>query len=224
MKLVHPEYSFQIEFVEGKATELIIENPHVFTQFVQELLWQLDDNEGRFVLSHNNELLKLNQQMDCIINPFEIDINQKKMITKLYNIIKQEVINSELMYELAEAHHPLVKMLNAIQQRVDYPLTFKEEFDILSLVKYMDVKLVNEKGELIEQIIDYSKILYQLLKQDIIILINIQSYLSEQEIQLLLKHSIYEKIHFLFIENVDREIIRENVRKIIIDSDRCEIY
>lgn len=224
MKLVHPEYTFQIEFIEGQATELIIEEPHMFSSFMFELLQQLEGEYGRFVLSHENDLIKLEKQIECIINPFALDINQKKIITKLYNVIKQEVMCSELMIELSESHSALIELMNKIEEQIDYPLCFKDEFDIVSLLKYMDVKLIDMTGDLVEQLIDYSKLLYQLLKQDIIILVNIQSYLSEEEIEALLKHSAYEKIHFLFIENMDRGLVRSGIRKIIIDKDRCEIF
>lgn len=224
MKLVHPDYSFQIEFTEGNATELIIEEPHLFSDFIYELIQQLDGNEGRFVLAHENELIKLSQRIDCVINPFGLDINQKKVINKLYQLIKEEVMCSELMIQLGDAYGVLVDMMNRIQEYIDYPLSFKDEVDVVALLKYMDVKLVNIEGDLVEQIIDYSKFLHQLLRQDIMILVNIQSYLQEQEIQALLKHSAYEKVHFLFIENVDRELIREGIRRIVVDKDRCEIF
>ena len=139
-------------------------------------------------------------------------------------MIKQEVMTSELSIQLNEVYGSLAEIMHEIQDYLDYPICFKDECDIVALLKHMEVKFIGVEGDLVERLIDYSKILNQLLRQDIMVLVNIQSYLREEEIQTLLKHANYEKLHFLFIENVDRGLVRERIRKIIIDKDRCEIY
>ncbi len=224
MKLVHPDYSFQLEFEEGRAIELIIENPSVFTSFINELLLQLEGEEGRFVLSHEYDVIEVNQKLECIINPFDLDVNKKKIINKLYALIKQEVIMSELMVEMGEAYHKFIEIINKIEGNVDYPLSYRDDIDINNFLKFMDVKLQLDEGSVLEKIVDYTKILHELMRYDIIVLVNIQSYLSHKELEELLKYAFYEEIHFLFIESIDRGNINDNIKKVIIDKDLCEIF
>ena len=224
MKLVHPEYSFQLEFIEGGAIELIIENPKAFTGFINELLFQLEGEEGRFVLSHEYDVIEINQRLECIINPFDLDANKKKIINKLYTLIKQEIIMSELMVEIGEAYHKFIEIINNIEGTVDYPLYYREDIDINNFLKFMDVKLQIDEGSVLEKIVDYIKILHELMRYDIIVLVNIQSYLSHKELEGLLKHACYEEIHFLFIESMDRGNTNDNIKKVIIDKDLCEIF
>ena len=224
MKLVHPDYSFQLEFIEGRAIELVIENPKVFTGFINELLFQLEGEEGRFVLSHEYDVIEISQKLECIINPFDLDANKKKIINKLYALIKQEVIMSELMVEMGEVYHKFIEIINKIEGTVDYPLSYREDVDINNFLKFMDVKLQIDEGSVLEKIVDYTKILHQLMRYDIIVLVNIQSYLSHKELEELLKYACYEEIHFLFIESIDRGNTNDNIKKVIIDKDLCEIF
>lgn len=64
MKLVHPEYTFQIEFQEGIVQKLIIESPRVMSDFVVDFKKQVDGGKGKWVLSDAGEILK-----------FAIDVN-----------------------------------------------------------------------------------------------------------------------------------------------------
>ena len=59
MKLVHQDYSFQIEFEENVVQKLIIESPHILSSFLVELKRQINGKEGKWVLSHEGEVLEI---------------------------------------------------------------------------------------------------------------------------------------------------------------------
>lgn len=42
MKLVHPDYTFQIEFQEGFVQKLILESPSVMSDFIVDFRKQLE--------------------------------------------------------------------------------------------------------------------------------------------------------------------------------------
>ena len=50
MKLVHPEYTFQIRFQEGTVQKLVVESPAVLSEFVVDFKMQLAGKEGKWVL------------------------------------------------------------------------------------------------------------------------------------------------------------------------------
>ena len=50
MKLVHPDFEFHIELPKEEIIHLIIENPSCFYKYSQELMKQIQGEEGKFVL------------------------------------------------------------------------------------------------------------------------------------------------------------------------------
>ena len=83
MRLVNSKYNLKIEFEENKSTELVVENKECMIDIVQNLLSQVDGIEGDFVLAAEKEM-KMEKDVLFIIDPFSIDFNNKKIITKLY--------------------------------------------------------------------------------------------------------------------------------------------
>lgn len=56
----------------------------------------------------------------------------------------------------------------------------------------------------------------------LIILVNIKSYFTKQQLEYLFLFVQYNEIHLLLIENLQRDFTND-IDKYIIDSDRCEI-
>lgn len=82
MKLVYPDYTYQMNFIEGKVNVVVIENTSEFRHLIEEILMQIDGNDGRFVLSDNKEILKIPNNIQCIIDPFSLELNNKKILGK----------------------------------------------------------------------------------------------------------------------------------------------
>ena len=78
MKLVHPDIKNQIIFSENKVNVLTIENKTFFTEFVSELFSQYSGNEGKFILSEDDKELSIPKTCELILNPINLDINNKQ--------------------------------------------------------------------------------------------------------------------------------------------------
>ncbi|MCR5837609.1 MAG: type II-A CRISPR-associated protein Csn2, partial [Lachnospiraceae bacterium] len=84
MKLVNAKYNLIIEFKENMTPVLIIENPKAMEDIISNIWAQVNGQDGDFILSSEKEI-RIEKQMDCIINPFAIDFNSKKIINSLYS-------------------------------------------------------------------------------------------------------------------------------------------
>lgn len=49
-----------------------------------ELAGQVEGKEGRFVLSDNEKEVDISKNVELIFNIFALDINERKLISKLY--------------------------------------------------------------------------------------------------------------------------------------------
>ena len=84
MKLVHINLNEGILVDAINCTEWVIESPEYFSEYVMELAGQVEGKEGRFVLSDNEKEVDISKNVELIFNIFALDINERKLISKLY--------------------------------------------------------------------------------------------------------------------------------------------
>ncbi len=101
MKLVHTNLNTAVLSDKYVFTEWIIESPKLYAYYLQELFLQQNGEEGRFVLSDKEKELNIAKNMEIIVNPFQIEINGRKILNKLYAELDQ-LSKSELMYYLTD--------------------------------------------------------------------------------------------------------------------------
>lgn len=204
-------------------SEWIIESPELFTEYVQELYMQCENDEGRFVLSEEENEISLSKVSEIIMNPLGLELNQKKIINKLYSeLVKTSV--SEVMYEkTAELTRYIANYIMDLEDNADYTVQFADRLDVSILLKAMDVKYEETEESLLEHLIRYIKLVVPLLNIRLIILVNIRSYLNDRQFDGLIQEIKYQEIKALFIENQERGCAEGGMRYII-DKDGCEIY
>ena len=89
----------------------------------------------------------------------------------------------------------------------------------------MNLKEITKGGNysFSEKIIQYMKIMSELMGKKLLVFVNIRSDLEKDQIQELMKNAVYNEIALLFIENIQRDFL-EMKKYYIIDKDGCEVY
>lgn len=184
---------------------------------------QCGKGEGRFVLSKDESEMDLPKAADMIMSPLGLDLNERKIINKLYSeLVKVSV--SEVMYErTAELTRYVSDYIMDLEDSVNYAVQFSDRLDIAGLLKAMDVKYEEIEESLLEHLIRYIKLVVELLGVKLIIFVNLRSYLSDRQFRGLIQEIKYQEVKALFIENQEKACIEGGMRYII-DKDGCEIY
>ena len=99
-----------------------------------------------------------------------------------------------------------------------------EEFEILNLFKFADVKINESPKNILEKITDFILTIYNLQSFSCFVFINLKSYLTNNELEELYDFIAYKKINILLLENIKREEILSKEKIRVIDKDLCEIY
>lgn len=223
MRLVHFDLTEAILDETSNFTEWILESPEIFSEYVQELNNQIAGEEGRFVLSENEKELDLEKKAELIINPFGVDVNSRKILNKLYTELS-ELSKTEQMYtKTVELFQNMQEYMFELEQCTDYILEFDHDLDMIALLKAMNIRYENKEVNQLERLIQYIKILSSAAGIRLFIFVNIRSYLSEEQMQEIVKELCYQEVHALFIENQQRSCMKGG-RQYIIDKDRCEIF
>ena len=223
MKLVCADWERQILLDSQRITEWIVESPDLFSQIVQQLPQQINGGSAGFVLSDSEKELDLSKCAEMIINPFAIDFNDKKIQKKLYAELLEISKGEELYLTTQEILNSLNNYFLQLESISGYELETDVEGDMLALFKAMGIQVQDYAADFFETLIQYIKVMADLMKKKLIIFVNIRSYLNDIQIEQVSEIAVYNEIAILFIENIQRDFSKQR-KYYIIDKDGCEIY
>lgn len=222
MKLVHSELETPLTLNNEGIFELIIESPTDFSKYVSELIHQVEGWEGNFILLKGDVELDLAKESVFITNPFDVNINDAKLLKKLYAELK-EIGYEHFFIQTQELISSLEKYILELEHHSDYILEVDNNIDFNNLFKTFCVKFTCLSEDFFENIIQFIKINASLLKKKLFIFVNLKSYIDEQQYFQLIQLAEYEKVAILLIDNKQNNFSKD-VNKYIIDLDRCHIY
>lgn len=221
MKLLHKEYGFEIDVFENSISVLIIENAVAYAKIINDLWKQSNGDEGGFSLLEDDKMRNIAKDVECIINPFALSCNNKKIITKLYQELK-DIALDKMQQETIDLNANLVSYIENLTQAVPYPINFHLEFDVSAILKSYNVVLADKYESLLEKIIEYIKVCRHICNIDIYFFVNLKCFLSEKEIFDLYEFAFYEKIKIVLFESIQNKTM-DDEKVWILDQDLCII-
>ena len=220
MKLVNSKYNLSMEWEENKSTTLIVENKDNMLNIINNLINQLSGQEGDFVLSDEVKV-KWEKQADFVLEPFTINFNNKKILSKMYEQMFD--VSKDEIEDYNSINNVIINAIDKVTQRVEYNnIVYNLDFDWKNIYKLYDVKIGEDYDNLSEKIEEYIKIIADVLHIKLVIFLNLKEYLSKIELENIQQICFYKKINLLLLESEEREKI-ENEKTFIIDKDRCLI-
>ena len=220
MKLKVIGFDNEIVFDSENVNVLTIKNTKCFSNFVGIINDKVNGIESNeiFLLNDNNEELKMDKKVYMVLDVFNIDYNSKKILTKIYNIISDN-INKNQDFEIEKIS---LKLRNYIIQEInELPFEFlmKEDLDVSEILKLYNLKIdsrnylsVLEKVELLIDIIKTLKI------ADVLIVPNLKLFLDEEELLELYKYSLYNEVSLFLIEKNESKQLKYE-KNMIIDEN-----
>lgn len=224
MKLIHPKINYQIIFKENITNVIVIENPIMFRSFIEEFINQCSGEEGRFLLSENENEIDISKNVELIIDYFALEFNQKKILTKVYNYLRDLSQQENYYLKTNELQIKIFQYLEELASSSEYPLVHSAEVDIISIFKAAEIKLEINHETLLEKLINYINIMQEFCGIFCIVFVNLKSYLTEEELKQLYTHASYRKVHIILLEGRLYNRIADLEKVFILDNDLCEIY
>lgn len=166
-------------------------------------------------------MISIPKKVECIFNPWALDYNNKKAITRLYKEL-EDTVQEKHIDQMTRINAEVVNVIDRALNDVPYPLTMRYDYDISGMFKLYDVKFDIVDVSLLDKITTYIKIMHQVCHIDVFIFIGLKTYMTEHEIVGLYQMGFYEKVSILLIESVSRPKLQSEVVKVI-DHDMCVI-
>ncbi|HET4509979.1 MAG: type II-A CRISPR-associated protein Csn2 [Gemella morbillorum] len=224
MKIINREWHRQIELKENVIHTLILENKVYYREIILELLRQHKGLEGDFVLSEKNKDIAFDKNSYFITDLFNIDINNKKVLTKVYATLQKQV--EEDIVEYNQLTSVIKRYFERLVFNNNLDLEQDEEIDVMSLLKLGDFKIHFEESNYLEKIIKYMKVLIDLCGVKVIFLIGLHSIFNNNEIKQFYKEICLNKIKIVNIETQQfSDYSNKDYKELIyiFDKDNCEI-
>lgn len=211
-----------ILFSSGQSALWVIESPRVFAEYIQELCVQQAGGEGRFVLSENEEEVSIEKHVEIVINPFSVDINDKRILSRLYRELSQKAFGENMYLYTQKVISVLNQYFAELEQQESYFLTADTEIDMMAVFKAMGVKVENYADDYMQNISQYVKLIAELLSKKVIVFVNLRSYMEIWQVEEIIREAAHNEMAVLFIESSQKSFPKD-VIQYIIDNDICEI-
>ncbi len=224
MKIINKNWQRKIEIEENTIYTLVFENKKYYRENIKELISQYKGNEGNFIYSNDNKEISIEKSSYIITDIFNIEINSKKILTKIYNSLLKQIIDDTVEYNELTTH------IRAYFEKLIFNSPFEveqgEEIDINSFLKLGDFRIHIEEDDILEKFIKFLKVLVQLFGINIIFIVGLHNVFTDEEVREIYKEVCVNKISIINIEyqqfdNISDENYIEKVY--IFDRDNCEI-
>lgn len=224
MKLVHPYIERQLIFEEDKINIMVIENQKLFSELVQELIVAINGGDGKFVISEGMNIINISKVGELCIDIFSCDINSKKAITKLYELLRVKSVDEDMHLQTSQILNSLLSYVeDLIFEFGEYELSYNLDVDIMAIFKALEIKFDLSNKTYLEKLLDYVYINSEFLSKKLFIFVNLKSFLLEDELEEFYKMMFYKKINILLLESVEREYKFSCEEYHIIDKDLCQV-
>ena len=224
MKIINKNWQRKIEIEDNIIYTLVFENKKYYRENIIELTNQHKGNEGSYILSNDNKEILFDKNSYIITDIFNIDINSKKVLTKIYNSLLKEIVEDISTYNELSTNIRVYfeKLIFNSSLEIDQG----EEIDMFSLLKLGDFKIHVEQDDILEKFVKFLKVLTELCGCRIIFVVGLHTVFTQDEIIEIYKEVCLNKINIINIEyqqfyNLSNENYKEIVY--IFDGDNCEI-
>lgn len=222
MKLIERELGLEIEIKENIVSVLVLEDINLRLSLIEELYLQVQGKDGKWLLAENEKTFDLSKNIEMILEPFSLQLNNKKVKMKLYQDMK--LIAEDFFYTQGlEVHSHICNYLENLTEKISYPIKYTEEWNLLELFKTYNVELEEECSDICEKLFHYINLTNQVCGIDIFVAVNLKQYLSENQLLELYKLVKYSKINLILIEFGMYKQKYDCEEVYILDKDDCLI-
>lgn len=203
-----------------KISVLYIENQRLFRNTVRSF-YDASFDENNIVFSENYNPVKFKNNVCFISDIFSIDFSSS-FLKKVYEDLA-DYSNTYLRESTISINAGIMDFLERLSQNYDFDFEFKDNVDVIDLLKMQSFKPNLNNDNLLSRLVDYIVMTRKYSSVNCFVILNLHSYFSLTELELLYRELSYQNIEILLIENRKTFDSIQNEKAYIVDDDMCEI-
>jgi len=222
MTIAYSEVGLYCELNETQILNLVIENQQIFSNIISDIYYQINGGSGKFVLSDNNNPLDLKKNVELVTQIIPFEINQRELLNKLYAELKNISVDGNNYQLTQQIFSDISSYVYTLTEDLENDITVDVPQDINGILKMLGIRFTEQGTELTDKILEYMIAVNNFKGRRVFIFVNLRSYLTDSQIELLYKDILLRKMTVICIESSDRKHL-SNTKTIIIDKDMCII-
>jgi CRISPR-associated protein Csn2 len=222
LRLTHPSIDYAFDFTNQHVYEFCIENRKLFQDIALDLVRQNDGGDGGFCLFDTSKEWTFSTSTFVVSDLLRLDVNNRRILTKLYDELKQNV-DSAHMNELGRIRDDIFALFEGIVEVEKEALIFDDGVSAVDLMKLVNLRFNNLEASIVESITEFTRCAFEYLRVKLFCVINLRSYLTEEEYNEFAKYCIYNEYNVLLVES-SSIAKKTHHKRVVIDEDFCELY
>lgn len=215
-----PGVSEPICFREDRIHTLLIENQQYLYDTLQDIYLQINRYDGKSVLSINETPVDVSKHVELLTDFINFDINKKTLISNVLSKLDNEALDPTHYLQTQQLLSYIEKYIFDLSSDFDFEISIRD-LSFSQVLKHCNLTINCNYRTLVEKVLEYITLVRELVGDKLFILVNIRSFISDQEAQLFINTVTLQDIKVLFIESYDKALLRGENR-ITIDNDLCE--
>lgn len=220
MRMFFSEIDIEIEFNDTAPLYLVIESPAALRKVLNSMWIQYNGEEGSVIASEEGKEISFAKAIELIMNPFDIDLNNKKLNNSLLSEFNR-LAREDHTKATEQINYQIVNYLDLIARDIPYRINYELDLDPIALAKSYKMRF-DEEEKYQHRLISYIKLLHRTCNISCFVLCNIRPLMSIDELKSLYRDLLYEHINIIDIEGYySYKLDHESC--LIIDKDECLI-
>lgn len=221
MKIVFDGIDAVFETGGDFCWSIIVENQKKMYEIIADLNSQLEGNEGKAVLSEDNKLIRIDKKLELLSQFIPFDLNKKTLINKITSKMLETALQADFFLQTQELISLWEKLCLDLSLQFPGDIGFAK-ISAESLFKSAGIELENEYEHLTEKLLDYFELVEEYEGKKLFILLNLRTFITDDEMEVFLENIIQRGYQVIFLENVARASLNHENR-FIVDADLCNI-
>ena len=220
MKLVLSGLENSIEILPGIATTMQVENEALFARVVQSLM-SLEGKMAQepFTLWEGDAEVKPASALLIAPNVFDLPWDDRTLMGEILKRIEREFLEDEDLRRAIESmDSSLSEKLLGLGLGMNSDYGFGLEWDLKRYLKFRGFGVGRRADEpLLDNLLNFISLALDAGCKKVIVLVNVKTFLTNNEVKALLDHIFYSKMKVLLLENKRDGNVYDYERKMIVD-------
>lgn len=225
MKLVFAGLEHPVELAAGEVAVLQVENSALFARFANSLQLELGSQASEpYSLWDGEEEIKPGDALMVVPDALNLPWGNRAFLTAVTKRVEREFLEDEdLRMRIESAQRAIEGYLNGLSLGFNSDLGFGIEWDLKRYLKFLGFGAVTQEDKpYLDNLLNFLSFALDAGCKKTIVFVNLKTFLTKKEIQMLYDHVFFLKSSLLLLRNKPDSISYEHERKLTVDLQFLE--
>lgn len=215
----YSKFDTKIDINSGDIYQFTFENPSFLHEFLNDIV---NKNETHYLYNDKYDEIDFNNSILLIDSIINLDVNNKKMLSTIYDNFQKCEMSDELKEEYIHLENNIIAFMNKVQFESTIPIEFDISLQLKDLFAITKTRVESDSLNYFEELVLYLKLNHVLMKKSIFIICFLDAFLNKNQLDILSKEMMLINCSIFIINNHQSNKFEQN-KTILVDNDLCEL-